>query len=106
MKAKAPYPHHLGNKSELVTLLDGADVPSGLIKLRNIGKFTLIVGALDARGNPLEPHLVLKPGEAISSYAPPANAAKVVLVADTLHDGDDPNVTGEVVLQYDVPWYA
>jgi hypothetical protein len=105
MIAKAPYPHHLGKMSEVVVLLDGPDVPSGLIKLRNIGKFGLVVGALDAKGNPMEPHLVIKPGDAVSSYVPPANAAKVVLLGEVLPEGA-PEVKGEVVLEYDVPWYA
>ena len=101
MRATAAVPGSLANAT---VILDGPEVPYGLIKLRNVGDWGLAVGALDARGNLLQPHLYLEPGDATSSFIPPAHAVKIILVGYKLTDDDDPDTTGTATLDSDVPW--
>jgi hypothetical protein len=103
MRATAPVP---GSLSNATVLLDGLEVPYGIIKLRNVGSWGLAVGALDALGNLLQPHVYLEPGDALAGFIPPANAVKIILVGYKLTDDDDPSTTGTAVLDYDVPWYS
>src|SRR5262245_15775611 len=103
MRARAPVPGSLANRT---VILDGPEVPYGLLKLKNVGEWGLAVGALDARGNLLQPHLYLEPGDAAASFIPPAHAVKIILVGYRLTDDDDPDTTGTAILDYDVPWYS
>jgi hypothetical protein len=102
MHASAPVP---GSLQTATVLLDGPEVPYGLIKLRNTGSYGLAVGALDAYGNLLQPHIYLEPGDAISSFVPPAHAVQIILVGQK-QEGDDPPISGTAELDYDVPWYS
>jgi hypothetical protein len=102
MHASAPVPGSLQNAT---ILLDGPEVPYGLIKLRNTGSYGLAVGALDAYGNLLQPHIYLEPGDAISSFVPPAHAVKIILVGQKQEDDSSP-ISGTAELDYDVPWYS
>jgi hypothetical protein len=103
-KVRVPYRQGSG---DYVVLLDGPKVPYGLIKLRNVGDYGLGVGALDANGNNLKEgeHVYLDPGDACSSYVPPANAVKIFLVGQK-QPADQPAISGETVLEWDVPWYS
>ena len=100
MYATAPVPGNLRNS---VVLLDGPEVPYGLTKLRNVGEYALAVGALDARGNLLQPHIFLKRGQSIAGYRPPANAVKIILIGEKDIGAD---ISGIAELEYDVPWYV
>jgi hypothetical protein len=102
MHASTPVP---GSLQTATVLLDGPEVPYGLTKLRNTGSYGLAVGALDAYGNLLQPHIYLEPGDALSSFIPPANAVQIVLVGQKQEQGDPP-ISGTAELDYDVPWYS
>lgn len=102
MTKTAPVPGSIENG---VTILEGLDAKSGIIKLRNSGQFPLAVGAVDIYGNLIQPHIFLEPGEAISSYVPPADAFKIILVG-AKQDPYLPPMNGWAILDYDVPWYS
>ena len=94
-----------GNLSNATILLDGLEVPYGLIKLQNIGEYNLAIGALDKKGNLLEPHFYLKPGESRAGFRPHANAVKIILVGEN-EDVIGSDIVGVAQLEYDVPWYS
>jgi hypothetical protein len=102
MKKVAPVPGSLSNP---VIILEGPDVPYGLIKLRNVGRYALAVGGLDAKGRLLQPHIYLEPGQAVASFIPPANAVTIILVGQKQDPGGPPSA-GVAELEYDVPWYS
>ncbi len=94
-----------GNLSNATILLDGLEVPYGLIKLQNIGEYGFAIGALDKNGNLLQPHIYLKPGESSAGFRPPANAAQIILVGEK-EDVVGSDIFGVAQLEYDVPWYS
>jgi hypothetical protein len=102
MISRAPVP---GSQSNAVTLLQGLDAKNGIIKLRNIGRHALAVGAVDQNGKIIEPHLFLLPGEAISSFVPPSNAVKIILVGEKQEPAKE-KIDGLAILEYDVPWFS
>jgi hypothetical protein len=92
-----------GNSSNAVVLLDGPEVPYGLVKLQNVGEYGIAIGAIDANGNRLEPHVYLRPGQSHAGFRPPANAVKIIIMGEKdLEDG----ISGIAELEYDVPWYS
>ena len=102
MNATAPVPGTQGNAT---ILLDGPEVPYGLINLQNVGEYSLAIGALDMRGTLLQPHLFLTPGQSTAGFRPPANAVKIILVGEK-EDTVGSDISGEAELEYDVPWYS
>lgn len=102
MTSSAPVPGSINNS---VTLLQGLDAKNGIIKLRNVGRFALAVGAVDIYGKLIEPHIFLNPGEVISRFVPPSDAVRIILVGQK-QDPEQPPQNGIAILEYDVPWYS
>ncbi len=70
----------------------------GIANLANTGDCRLYMIALDANGayNRNLPDVYLEPGDTMSHYTPPANAAQVLVVCSK-------DCSGQGVLEYDTP---
>lgn len=107
LRKSAPVP---GAVSNAVTILEGQDAKRGIINLRNVGRYSLAVGALDNYGDLIQPHVFLEPGEAVSSYVPSADAGRIILVGQRQElvgqkqDSALPPPVGFATLEYDLPW--
>ena len=96
MRATAPCPGTVRNGTVLLTDLDAT---FGIIWLRNAGSVGVAVGGVDRKGNLLQPHIYLQPGEWQDSYVPPEGTYKLIMVGAN-------NTGGMAVLDYDVPWWV
>jgi|GEM_PF-4550274 len=107
LRKSAPVP---GSVNNAVTILEGQDAKRGIINLRNVGRYAFAVGALDKYGDLIQPHIFMEPGEAVSSYVPPADANKIILVGERKElvamkqESGVPSQVGVATLEYDLPW--
>jgi hypothetical protein len=106
LRKSAPVP---GAISNAVMILEGQDAKRGIINLRNVGRYSFAVGALDKYGDLIQPHIFMAPGEAVSSYVPPADADKIILVGERQElvamkqETDMQPQIGVAILEYDLP---